>query len=77
VRNFHRHQQGIARFEAHPLTANLGDEFARQDVEPLILLVMGVKRGAAISVVVSLGKYKDCKPSLGVGGTNNLGIEHS
>lgn len=73
---FHRHQQGIARFQAHALAAYFGNELACQDPKPLILLVMHVKRSAAIWVMVSCRKHKDGKPPLGVGRTNDLGVEH-
>src|SRR5277367_1375173 len=76
VWQFHRHQQGIARFQAHALAAYFGNELARQDVKPLILLVMHVKRSAAIWVMVSRRKHKDGTAPLGVGRTNDLGVEH-
>lgn len=76
VWHLHRHQQGIARFQVHALATYFGNEVARQNVKPLILLVMHVKRSAAIWVMVSRGKHKDCQPPLGVGRTNDLGVEH-
>ena len=36
VRDFHRHQQGIAKLQTHMLAANFGDEFTRQDVGDLM-----------------------------------------
>jgi hypothetical protein len=73
VRDFHWHQQGIARPQTHALTADFGDEFSTQDVNPLILFVMQVKRRAAICMVLPYGKYINCKPPVRVGGTNHLG----
>lgn len=66
MRNFHRHQQRIAGFEAHPLAANLGDEFARQDIKLLILLVMYVKRRTTVRMMVSNRKQIGRQPSIGV-----------
>jgi hypothetical protein len=60
-------------FVVHALAADFGDEFSTQDVNPLILFVMQVKRRAAICMVLPYGKYIDCKPPVRVGGTNHLG----
>lgn len=73
MRGSHRHQQGVTRFKAHAPTTDFGDEFATQDVNPLVLFVMQVKRRAAICVVLPDGKYIDGKPPGGVGGTNHFG----
>ena len=54
----------------------LGDEFTRHDIDPFILFVMHVKRGASIGVMVSWGKDKDRKAPLRVGRADNLGVEH-
>lgn len=66
MRHFHRHQQRITGFEAHPLAPNLCDEFARQDIEPLILLVMHVKRRTAVRMMVSDRKHIGRQPTIGV-----------
>ncbi len=76
VRDFHRHQQRIARLQTHALAANFGDEFTRHDIDPFILFVMHVKRGAPIGMTVCWWKDKDRKAPLRVGGADNLGVEH-
>jgi hypothetical protein len=77
MRNFHRHQQRIAGLEAHALAANFGDEFASQDIEPLILQVMHVKRRAAVRMMVTDRKHVGRQPTIGVRGTNYLCVEHA
>ena len=77
VRDFHRHQQGIAKLQTHALAANFGDEFTCHDIDPFILFVMHVKRGAPVRVVFSWRKDKDCKAPLRVGGADNLSVEHA
>ena len=76
VRDFHWHQQGIARLQPHALAANFGDEFTRHDIDPFILFVMNVKRRTAVGMMVSWWKDKDRKAPLRVGGADNLGVEH-
>jgi len=65
MRNFHRHQKRIARFETRVRAANFGDEFASQDIEPLILLVMHVKRRAPVRMMVSDWKHVGRQPTVG------------
>ena len=76
MRNFHRHQQRIARFEAHTPAANFGDEFASQNIEPLVLLVMHVKRRTAVRMMLSDREHICRQPTIGVRGSNYFGVEH-
>ncbi len=77
VRDFHRHEQRIAKLQTHALAANFGDEFTRHDIDPFILLVMHVKRGAPVGVMVSWRKDENCKAPFRVGGADNPGVEHA
>jgi hypothetical protein len=76
VRDFHRHQQGIAGLQTHALAAHFGDEFTRHDIDPFILFVMHMKRSALIGLMITWRKDKDGKAPLRVRGADNLGVEH-
>jgi hypothetical protein len=48
VRNLHRHEERVARFEPKALATYLGNELPAQDIEPFILLMVNVQRSADI-----------------------------
>jgi hypothetical protein len=66
VRDFHRHQQGIAGFETIAFAAHLGDKFPTQNVKPFVLFVMKMQRCARVSGVGGDRNREGCESSFGV-----------